>query len=390
MSDRILKKKNRIDFSVILLIVLVILSFLSFVFRVFYNETISRFISYCFFICGYGLCFKRILSFFRFTLVDLISLIFLAYLAFVWLLSGLNRQVIISCMSFFLIYSSFDVVKSLPENNKILKIICIMFFIQSILLIALSFTKYSHMSEISSVVTSSDLLLGLPNPNETAMVIAYTFFGLLTLFRQIKKPIFQYASIIILVFLVYLLIQTRSRTSFVSTLLFVFMYLLNMNRKGLIFKSKFLFLLFILLPLIFVPAYLFLFSHFENIGTFFGKTFFSGRQRVFRMHIDQWTNKIFGNISTFRFDNAHNGFLSIIVNLGICGAFLYLAHLFICLFRLRRVSSTNYVSRMGFIAIMILFLMSCTEAALITSGQCYYSYFLIFCYLANYKKELAK
>lgn len=386
MNDFKNLRTSKSDVNPIIFFAIALMGLLSLVFTIFYNEFLSRIISYGFFCFGYALYFYNLLNKKKISKNIVVSLLFLLYLLFIWIASGLNYKVLISCLSFFLIFSSFDFVSNIANKEYIYNFLLALFVIQALLFIYLKFTDFAYFSFLYRGTTASrDLLLGLSNPNETGIALVETIIILFVCIQRKESKFLKFLVYLIIGYLIYLLILTRSRTSFLGLILYFVLVVLNREKNNYLYRKPLLSNLIIIFSMSFPFVYMVLFKRFENVSSLFGKTIFSGRQNVFQQHIDLWTNKIFGNLDVFYMDNAHNGFLSILVNLGILGFVLYSIHLFLSINTIRNKYCGNAISRAGFIAVLCVYFMCCSESAFITSGHYYFSNFLIICWLATCK-----
>lgn len=376
------KKKGAL--SEVLFILVALLGFVILVFTIFNNETVLRILSYIYFLVGYTFYIFSLKA--KATKTSILSIVFLLYLVFVWAFSGFEYTVIVPSLSFFLIFSSFESASVVKPQEKMFNMLFFFYMAQGILLIITSFSKYAYMSIAKEVLISRDLLLGLPNPNETGMVLAYTIIGLIICLKKRKPFYVRILTIAVLGFLFYLLILTRARTSFIGVVIFIVLSFLYREKRGKLFTNKALFLVFIIYPIVFVPLYIFYSQNIANRAALFGKTLFSGRQDIYIEHLLMWTNRLFGNVSYFHLDNAHNGFLTILLNYGIVGFTMYLIHLIRSLVEIKNNKCFCNISRTGFIAILCLIFMSASESAFLVSGKFYYANFIIMIWFANYSE----
>lgn len=377
-----MKRSTVISVNELLACLIFLFGFLYMGFTIYYNEYILRILSYCILICGYFLYFIYLFTVKGDIKASVTSIVFLIYCIFLWVLNYFNYQVLILCLTFFLTFSSFDIVKIVPKTERILKFLVILCLMQVFVLVITYFSPYAYYSLFSNY-SSRDLLLGFPNPNETGMILTYTAIPIVLLMKISNKKCIRIIATTLFVAIVYFLVLTRARTAFFGLLLFLIMVFNKKIADKCIFSSTKSIWLFITLPILFVPAYLTISKAYSNITFFFGKTLFSGRQIVYNSYIENWTSKMFGNISIFHLTNAHNGFLSIIVNFGLIGMALYLFHMVVNLKALKS-KCNNKVARIGFIAILCILLMSCTEAAFLTGSKYFYSNFLMVCWLSDY------
>ena len=136
------------------------------------------------------------------------------------------------------------------------------------------------------------------------------------------------------------------------------------------------------LPIAFVYYYLGLVNSQYANAEFLGKKLLSGREQLYQLALERWDDIWLGDLTRFRFDNFHNSHLTILVNLGIIGFVLYI-------FQTNRAYNALYKEcnsigqQLSAIAIALLFVMGCAEAAVLTGGTMYFIYMLTFVVLAN-------
>lgn len=135
---------------------------------------------------------------------------------------------------------------------------------------------------------------------------------------------------------------------------------------------KWLVLVFQLFPLVFVFFYIGLYTSGQYIGSnLFGKDFFSGREELYITLTTQlkkrWTLGYFGEYS---FENAHNGPLTILMNVGVLGysAYLWFMNYTIRTYH-RRIST--YSQTIALMVLLAIFVHSSGEAAMTVSGANY-------------------
>lgn len=264
-------------------------------------------------------------------------------------------------------------------DKKIEKMLLYAFSAQGLILIVLYFTPLAYKSYQEYVLVSSELTLGFSNPNQTGIIIFSTLTILLIMIRRCMVSKIQKVLLWIQIFcLSVLLILTDARTSILGYLLFLAFYLKKKKVKINSLVSDTI----ICFPIIFVYLYDALSKTNLQKVTFLGKKLFSGRQRIYEEVLSMFSNKLFGNLSYFGFQNSHNALLTILVNTGIVGLFLYLAFTIMSFNSFKRGCSTSggFVSM---VAILALFIMGCTETAVLTGGTIYYVYMFAMLILSN-------
>ena len=71
-----------------------------------------------------------------------------------------------------------------------------------------------------------------------------------------------------------------------------------------------------------IYSYIALNPAYANV-TLLGKRLISGRERVYAEVLTMFNDPIFGDLNIFQFQNSHNSALTIIVNIGLLGYFIY-------------------------------------------------------------------
>lgn len=264
-------------------------------------------------------------------------------------------------------------------NKKIEKMLLYSFSAQALILIILYFTPLAYKSYQEYVLVSSELTLGFSNPNQTGIIIFSTLAILLIMIRRCMVSKIQKAIIWLQIFgLSFLLILTDARTSILGYLFFLVFYLKKKKTKINALVSDTI----ICFPIIFVYLYDALSKTSLQNVTFWGKKLFSGRQRVYEEALSMFSNKLFGNLSYFDFQNSHNALLTVLINTGIVGLFLYLVFTIMSFNSFNRGCNTpgGFISM---VAILALFIMGCTETAVLTGGTIYYVYMFVILLLSN-------
>lgn len=266
-----------------------------------------------------------------------------------------------------------------PCNQRTEKVLLNFFSVQGLILIALYFTPLAYKSYQEYVLISSELTLGFANPNQTGIIIFSTLAILLILMRRFSlSKLHKIILLIQIIALSILLVLTNARTSMLGYLLFLIFFMKKKKVKihSLISGTVICF------PIFFVYLYDTLSKTTLQDLTFLGKKLFSGRQRVFEEVLSMFTNKLFGNLSYFGFQNSHNALLTVLVNIGVVGLILYLV------FTIMSFNSTNHrckanSSFMSMIAILTFFIMGCAETAVLTGGTIYYAHMFVILILSN-------
>ena len=264
--------------------------------------------------------------------------------------------------------------------NKLNNVFKISFLIQAILLILFSQQSFAYEYVDDGVTRISEsLTLGFNNPNLTSMIVFYVLVAIFSFQLGANSFLIKTFYAILLMFLYYLIVKTDCRTTLFMSALLAFSFLL-MNKTqfiGILVKKKIITIVTLALPMLYCVLYVYL-SHLpalENVE-FMGKPVFSGRQYLY---VDLFSslseNPILGLCAKYKFANAHNGMLTILLNTGFVGLFFYLAYIYKNL----RVISKGIVHPdevFHFIAIIAIFVNSCNEASILVSANLFYVYFM--------------
>lgn len=119
-----------------------------------------------------------------------------------------------------------------------------------------------------------------------------------------------------------------------------------------------------------------------------GEAFDTGRfsiyTRVFRNY--SIIDFLFGDFSRYRFDNLHNGYLSIMATVGVPSMVLFISLLY-----QKTTALLNYISqrhqRLAYIGLLFLIMHMAFEAAFFTAGSVYAVSVLILVWLSNETQE---
>ena len=218
------------------------------------------------------------------------------------------------------------------------------------------------------------LVLGMTNPNLTAMFISGSYCILLIRFRKNKK---QFLVVPVLLWLLYMLYLTESRSSLICTLLVTAYAMVLYNRK----LPQFLVVVSTLTPVAFVPIYLAgVHSRLAKL-TILGKPFFSGREELYMRRfsiLETPLQKLFGDLGSEQFSNAHNAPLSILCSIGAVGLCLFLYGCTVRLLTLNR-NASSAESRIAVACLLSVFIQSSAEALMLVGN--FPAMFFLYAYL---------
>lgn len=230
------------------------------------------------------------------------------------------------------------------------------------------------------------LTLGFNNPNETGIVLYYSVVYLLYLYIGFKgRRVLRFIILLITIRLCYLLYLTECRSCMFAVLLCMAFYLFYRNKKTPVLRiSKTIVLVLLLTPLFFSFIYPIASIYFANSEIMFlGKPLFSGREILYAEQFQHFFSyPLLGNIKYFHFENALNGYLTILFNTGIVGFLFY----FIIVYRVildisKRIFTTQQL--FSFSSILGVYLIASSESVVLTGGGRWYVLMLSLFILAD-------
>lgn len=233
----------------------------------------------------------------------------------------------------------------------------------SFIFIYLYFSPHAYDGKIAGA-----LYLGYSNPNVTAIFLLLNLAFLAIYFEKEQKPIIKFLIFAIGAFLIYLIYETDSRTCIIAALAIV-VYRFFVPKWHL---PKWMILLFELLPLFFVFFYMNMYLQGTYSGeTFMDKEFFSGRESFYVEKMEELREILFvGDFGEYKWENAHNGPLTILLNAGILG---YVLHFWFTTQTMLHYHARmkTYRQTMALIVLFVIFVHASAEAPLYVSGSQY-------------------
>lgn len=304
--------------------------------------------------------------------------------------SGLSRDGFIAYLMFGSMISAWIVYPFIDDNvfNNAYKY---SFILQALLLVYFSLQSFAYvLVEDGIVLTSESLTLGFNNPNLASIILFCVFDAILMYFNEEHRYFVKICLFLLLLLLFYFIILTDCRiTLFMSIVLFVSFFLAYIKSFGLIMKKKIVTIAILVFPIIFCIMYLYLYDipRFRDME-FLGKPLFSGREILYVDFFRTLSeNPLIGLCGKYKFANAHNGMLTILLNTGYVGLFSYLIYIYKNLRVLsNRINTTSDV--LPFIAIVAIFVNSSVESAMLVGGNLFYVYFMYLLLLTKRKAIL--
>jgi hypothetical protein len=271
----------------------------------------------------------------------------------------------------------------IPER-KLVHYVFLINFITSVLFILLSLSSYSYKGyEHYLGTTYAWLTLGYDNPNQTSMYLLVNYIVLLCSICYYKKKLFRLILLADILYIGKLIYDANSRTCFTIAVLITIVILLKKNNK----LAELSISAVLLIPVIFLIVYPFLYQqgylHFEYMG----KSDYSSRTYLYQnVFLDLKGHLLFGNFMIYRFENLHNGVLSILASLGVMGLLLFYLYCFMVYLNIGRNNLRSKISFIAFTGILAVFLNACTESALFVSGSMYAGSISVLIFLTKLKE----
>ncbi len=266
-------------------------------------------------------------------------------------------------LGFLEIMMAIYIIDTLDYNERLAKFVYQINFLVSMVFIALYFSPYAYTSRIVG-----SLNLGYSNPNVAAIYLLLNLSIITAFFDKKQKAIIKLIHIALLSALVYMIFLTKSRMCLLATVA-ILAYRFVLPKWKI---PKWLLLPVQLVPLVFLFGYVYVFKQgLVSDELFLGKEFFSGREGFFVDSLEEIKSTwLIGNFGEHYFQNAHNGPLAIMLNIGVPG---YIAYFY---FTARTVDTYytrihTYQQMLALITLFAIFLHACAEAALFVGGSNY-------------------
>lgn len=294
-----------------------------------------------------------------------------------------DYNTVVKTLGFVIMLGCFCIAGVCQISERTYNIIKYSLIAQGLLLSYLYFTPlaYKAFVDIDYVHESNLLTLGFPNPNETGIILYTTIAGIFLFFEAWSHYSFA-LKYLLLGFLSYLLYLTGARGSMLSlgVFLLLFYYMRKKGNKATWRAPNWFSIILTQIPLVFVVIYSYMALNpaYANV-TLLGKRLISGRERVYEEVLTMFNDPIFGDLNIFQFQNSHNSALTIIVNIGLLGYFIYSCFMAKNIITL----GENGWRNPGYIMLLSFFLNGAVEAAMFTGGHFYFVIFLTACIIAN-------
>ena len=231
---------------------------------------------------------------------------------------------------------------------------------------------------------NKELTLGFFNPNQTAMFIFQNLSVILVIMTFCRNRFLKFLLFAVIAFESFEVVMTASR---IAVICVAFAIVLGLFKNKIKFSGNMV-TIFMLLPLIFVFLIEIMYSNhvWENVEIL-GKPFYSGREEMFsNFFVELLKNPIFGNYARYQLSNSHNAYLAVLLSLGLVGFIVFIVFYFYIINGFRK-TIVNPVQKVAFIGILLIFIESTSEAALLVSGSMYAAATSTLIFFINYKVD---
>ena len=330
-------------------------------------------------LCTVGLLFLCYILYGRYNIFELVGLagiIFIILFNYMWYEMPITAELLYHTAEFVSFVILIIASNAFTLNHKILSFTYYICALATLVLLAYSFSSFAHWDTKRYV---EGLTLGFYNPNFTGIIL----FLLYSIIYMCRPKNYSVISFILIGILLYLIMQTHSRTTLLAALLVPPLALFARNKP----ISNVLICTICSVPFLFVKFYLDLYHRIGPTGTFLGKTLFSGREQIFvnaLYSIYEPIHYLVGHAQQDMFSNAHNGPLAIFVSIGIVGSILFYSIFLRRLFLYNKQVGTH-TAACAILVLLATFIHSCGEAGLFTGGYPMPVFMFIFFVLAQYK-----
>ena len=223
------------------------------------------------------------------------------------------------------------------------------------------------------------LTLGYSNPNLTAIYLFVCAINLVIAIFYFKQKLLRFLLLLDVAHILMMLYKTESRTAILLIAAFLILSICSFFYK----LPKWCLGVAIIMPLAYAVIAQWFLPYFEGV-TFKGESIFNGREDIFSRYFNNLDalSFILGDFNEFKFDNLHNGYVSIAATLGVPGLIcfiLFLKESIYMNYRPKEFERYESVAFWGFICIVMY---ACTEASLFVGSASYgfllFSTFLLF------------
>lgn len=349
------------------------------------NVTIERVCSYIFLISSFVFYLLSYAVNKKLRKSDMLFLVLLGYVLLISIIQKWAYGNYVSALVFLSMLTTWRSAEISAYDDKIKEWIRGAFVAQGLLLIYLYFSPVAYKGYTKYAEISEQLTLGFANPNQTGIVLFSTFSVLFMVAKNEARKGRRRLLYLECAALGYMLILTDARTSIIGLILLLYFGLFKKKIKNHTFWAD----LVICFPLAFVSIYMAMNERISEDVILMGKDLMSGRQEIYSWALYHFTNTLFGNLTFFNFENAHNGLLSILINLGTVGLVIYLFFTITSFNSFYRACFTK-MQKLCAMVVLVFFVMACAESATLTGGTIYYVYMFSILLLAHSETKEAQ
>ncbi len=275
---------------------------------------------------------------------------------------------LVSYMCFLMLPGCCVLYRHAGQVQKLKKAIYFASICYAVLFIALIYAPNSHVAYGHyGLEEVEELTLGYQNPNETAIYVMLTFFFLVAAFFGMKKRIWKGISGVLVVQMLYIVLQTQSRTCIVLCVAFLVLTLLQkwFRIKGKTLKVA------VILP----AAVLFVMMEFPQWIArlrFMGEVADTGRVLLFKNYFNNWgmSQALLGDFAKYGSGNMHNSFLTLMAMFGIPMAIYYMYFLYKNTTAYSK-NAENPVAYLGYVGWIMMIIHGVAEGTLLAAGTVY-------------------
>lgn len=281
-------------------------------------------------------------------------------------LSGINNSIYISLVAllgYWAIPFYFIYYKNVSNKRKVKDFVYKSYTVFSLFYIYLSLTPLSHRGYSKWGTYEGYLTLGYNNPNETGMYLLICFIVILSATMFYEKKFIKVFLWLNMVYLLYLINQTNSRTCLLVAL---FVLVVTFTRKKI---KKWHIITIMLVPFIFMILNL-VYTEWISEIIILGNSAESGRNHIYEYYLANLNGISFliGDFSSYRFSNTHNAYISILATVGLLGFLPFFLFFQTTLFWIKEHCLGQKSQQVAFIGLIGIIIHSSAEAAFLVSG----------------------
>ena len=356
-----LKKSDRIGFDRILLRTEIVISVVYFLILPLRNISYRHVIVFLGSVGFYFIAFNKI-AVSRIRIIDLFCLFFIILCIVLGLclsIPDLSMELVYSALNFltFILILTTNTQPLIDEKTE--KWINSAIIIIGISLVYNFYSPAAYLFEDGR--STGALVLGMTNPNFAGIMLFAVYVLAVLAFREKR---FKGVWLLLSAVMLYFMILTRARSSLIAALFFS-VYAVFFSNKRI---PNWIVCMMIIIPILAVPAYLYLYSSQTGNFILLGKRFFSGREKMYYEFLHMLSSGyqfVIGNYKDVHLANAHNAELSIFCSIGSVGAL----STYICFIRKMLLLNSKRMTdtgRVALAAILSFFIQSSAEALMFT------------------------